>query len=46
MIPQDLRHYFWDVNPLALDIEHNKRFIVERILEKGDVNATQWLKQN
>lgn len=28
-------HLFWDVNPMTLDLEKNKRLIVERVIQRG-----------
>ncbi|MFT4155875.1 DUF6922 domain-containing protein [Parafilimonas sp.] len=32
------RYAFWDVNPEALDIARDKRFIVPRIFERGKLD--------
>ena len=45
MIPEAIHRYFWDVDPASLDLVDNQRFIIERILEKGNVDAVQWMKQ-
>lgn len=42
-IPDSLRRHFWDVDPNALDARRHSRFIIERILDRGDVAAVQWL---
>ncbi|MDZ4792734.1 MAG: hypothetical protein SGI83_00490 [Bacteroidota bacterium] len=28
-------HLFWDVDPATLDLEKNKRLIVERVIQRG-----------
>jgi hypothetical protein len=33
---------FWDVDHTTLDIEQHFRFIVERILSRGDVDDLKW----
>lgn len=41
---QQSKHLFWDVDPLALDLEKHSKFIIERILRFGlpeDVLAMQ-----
>jgi len=43
-VPQKLHRFFWDVDPLKLDTKSNTKYIVERILEMGDLNAIQWLE--
>ncbi len=34
---------FWDVDPARLDLQENKEYIIERILELGDDRAVRWL---
>jgi len=41
-----LRPLFWDTDLSKLNIDKNKRYIIERILELGDRNAVQWLFSN
>lgn len=44
-IPTSLKQYFWDVDLGLLDTNRDSRFILERILEKGNDNAVRWLEQ-
>lgn len=37
---------FWDIDLDALDPERNKRFIIERILARGDVDDVRWAKSH
>jgi len=34
---------FWDVNPKNIDIKKNARYIIERILEFGNINEVGWM---
>ena len=34
---------FWDTNPKKIDKKKNARYIIERILEFGDLNEAKWL---
>ncbi len=36
---------FWDVDPATLDLEFQKDFIIERVLNMGDEDALKWLWQ-
>jgi hypothetical protein len=36
------RALFWDVDRESIDPERNKRFIIERILARGDVDDVRW----
>lgn len=40
---EGLKRFFWDVDFEALDSGKDQRFIVERLLELGDEEATRWL---
>ncbi len=44
-IPKELQRFFWDVDPGTLDTITDRRFVIERILEKGDDAATLWLRE-
>lgn len=41
-IPETLHHLFWDVDPSHLTTDH-ARFIIERVLDWGDIQAMNWL---
>lgn len=43
MVPMELRRFFWDVDPVALDPLLHKAYIIDRILEFGDEKAARWL---
>lgn len=43
MIPGKLKKYFWDMDFKKLDAKKNSYFIIERILEYGDLAAVKWL---
>jgi len=34
---------FWDTNPKNIDVKKNARYIIERILEFGDINEVGWV---
>ena len=42
-LPEFLRPYFWEVRFEELDSRRRARYIIERVLEYGDVPAVQWL---
>lgn len=41
-LPEFLRPYFWDVAFEALDIKKNPRFILKRVIDRGDTKALMW----
>ncbi|MFZ2339455.1 MAG: hypothetical protein WAW07_06985 [Bacteroidales bacterium] len=42
-LPGEFKRYFWDVVFDDLTIEKYPRFIAERLLNYGDLNAIKWL---
>jgi hypothetical protein len=45
MIPQQLRPFFWDVDPETFDPAAHPAYTISRVLEFGDRNAVGWLKE-
>lgn len=45
-IPKSLHKYFWDVDVKKLDPEKYPYFVVSRLLDKGNIEATRWIKRN
>lgn len=44
MLPKYLRKYFWDVDFKGLSKEKDYFFIIERLLEFGDLKSVSWLR--
>jgi uncharacterized protein DUF6922 len=44
-IPSRLFKLFWDVNPKTLNVRRHSRFIIERILDLGDLDAFWWAQK-
>lgn len=38
------RALFWDIDPNTLDVEKHSRFIIERVLKKGNLEDWLYLK--
>ena len=45
-LPKFLYFYFWDTDVKEVDVNRDKKIIAERILDKGNENATAWLLNN
>ncbi len=45
-IPNRFKKFFWDVKFQDLDIKKHKFFIIERLLEYGDMSSIKWLLEN
>jgi hypothetical protein len=43
-IPPQYAVFFWDADPQKVNIKSNSRYIIERILEIGDMNALGWIQ--
>jgi len=46
IIAEHLRPFFWETDLSKINVEKNKQYIIERILELGDMDAVQWLFSN
>jgi len=44
-IPKSLHKYFWDVDIKKIDTKSRAYFIINRLLDKGDVLAVKWIKK-
>lgn len=44
-LPKFARRYFWDVDADKLDAVKYSTYIIERLLEMGDVPAVRWVLQ-
>ena len=42
-LPSFLRKYFWDVDFNNTDLKGNSFFVINRLLEYGDLKAISWL---
>jgi hypothetical protein len=45
-IPKHLHKYFWDVDVKKLDPEEKSYFVINRLLDKGNVQAVRWVRKN
>jgi hypothetical protein len=44
-VPESLRLLFWDLDTQQLDPRAYPRYVIERVLEFGDREAVDWMKQ-
>lgn len=44
-IPDKFSALFWDTDPSSIDLKKNSRYVIERILEMGSMDAVQWLQR-
>ena len=45
-VPIQFKEYFWDTDFSKIDPEKHQTYIINRLLEYGDVKAYRWLTQN
>jgi hypothetical protein len=43
-IPQPVKVLLWDVNPETISLSDSSQFIIERILEYGDLAEIKWME--
>ncbi len=36
---------FWDTDPKKIDLKKHARYVIERVLEFGDISEAKWLFQ-
>lgn len=44
-VPDRFRSLFWDASLSDIEIKKNARYIIERILELGDMDALSWMQK-
>ncbi len=44
-IPARFYSLFWDVDPGKIDVRKNSRYIIERVLELGGLDAMLWIQR-
>jgi len=45
VVPERFRPLFWDTTLSKIHIKRNARYIIERVLEFGNMNAIEWLQK-
>lgn len=43
-VPERFKSLFWDTSITNIQIKRNARYIIERVLESGDLDAIQWMQ--
>lgn len=46
MLPEKIRRFFWECKDIKIDIQENWFFVIERLLEYGDLEAVKWVLRN
>ncbi len=44
-VPEHFRSLFWDTSLANINIKKNARYIIERVLELGDMEALNWMQK-
>ncbi|MEK7109846.1 MAG: hypothetical protein AAB441_01495 [Patescibacteria group bacterium] len=45
-LPKSLHQFFWDVDVKKIDARNKPYFIINRLLDKGNVEAVKWVRKN
>jgi len=43
-LPSFAHRYFWDIDPSRLDVGRYSRYVIERLLEYGDLPSARWME--
>jgi len=44
-LPEFTHRYFWDIDPAELDVGEYPRYVIERLLEYGDLPSVRWMER-
>jgi len=44
-LPEFAHRYFWDIDPAKLDVGEYPRYVIERLLEYGDLPSVRWMER-
>ncbi len=42
-LPVSLHRFFWDVDPKTVDPSKSSKYVINRLLDKGDLAAARWV---
>lgn len=45
-VPPDFHKFFWDVDAKKLDPRDHPKYIINRLLDKGNLDAARWVLHN
>lgn len=43
MLPEHLQRFFWDTRLVDVEIQPHATYIIERLMETGDMDAVAWM---
>lgn len=44
-VPEGFYYLFWDTDPKGIDLKKNARYVIERVLELGGLDALKWVQR-
>lgn len=44
-VPKGFAYLFWDTDVSQIDVRRNARYIIEKVLEFGDLKALDWIQR-
>ncbi len=45
-LPKSFKRYFWETDFAKIDLKKHQTYIIERLLEYGNLEAYRWLVKN
>ena len=46
MLPENIGKFFWEYKGIEIDEKENWFFVIERLLEYGDIESIRWMLTN
>lgn len=43
MLPNLVHRFFWDTDPDGIEVQAHATYIIERLMEVGDMGASRWM---
>ena len=45
LLPKTFSKYFWDTKPESISLDKHSTYIIERLLEFGDIEELEWINK-
>lgn len=45
-LPKFLYRYFWDIDARKLNPQKHSQYVIQRLLELGDIESVRWVRKN
>ncbi|MBI4065454.1 hypothetical protein HY409_03745 [Candidatus Gottesmanbacteria bacterium] len=45
-LPPEFYKYFWEIDPVELNPSQHAKYVINRLLDKGNLEAARWVRSN